>query len=81
MSDLEGRLISCFSSVFPALTEAEIPTASADSVGVWDSLSVVTLAAVIQEEFSVEIDPEVLPDLDSFSAFRDYLQSALPASR
>ncbi len=73
MHDQEQHLIRCFASIFPGLTEEEIQNASIDSVGVWDSLSTVTLAAVIQEEFSVEIDPEILPQLDSFRAFHDYL--------
>lgn len=79
MSELENRLTICFASVFPALTEAEIPNASTESISVWDSLSFVTLAAVIQEEFNLEIDPEVLPNLDSFQAFRAYLQATIPA--
>ena len=77
MSEFENRLVTCFASVFPGLTEAEIRKADADSVGTWDSLSFVTLAAVIQEEFNLEIDPEVLADLDSFQAFREYLQITL----
>ena len=79
MSELDDRLTNCFASVFPTLTAREIQNASTESVGVWDSLSFVTLAAVIQEEFNFEIDPEVLPNLDSFQAFRAYLQAALPA--
>lgn len=73
MPDQENRLIACFASVFPGLSEEQIRTASATSVGLWDSLSTVTLAAVVQEEFGVEIDPDVLACLDSFQAFRDYL--------
>jgi acyl carrier protein len=73
MSDQEQLLIRCFASIFPGLTGEEIQNASTESVGIWDSLSTVTLAAVIQEEFSLEIDPEILPHLDSFRAFRDYL--------
>ena len=79
MSDLEGCLILCFSSVLQELTETEIHNASTDSVGVWDSLSSVTLAAVIQEEFNLEIDPEILPSLESFEGFRDYLKTAAAA--
>jgi len=75
MRDQDERLIRCFASVFPHLTEEQIERASSDSVGVWDSLSSVTLAAVIQEEFNVEVEPDALPDLDSFRAFRDYLSS------
>ena len=81
MSEQESRLIRCFASVFPALTVEEIQTATADSAGVWDSLAGVTLATVIQEEFGVEIDSSDLPELDSFEAFRTYLQRVLPATR
>jgi acyl carrier protein len=75
MLDQDERLIRCFASVFPTLTPEQIEAASSDSVGVWDSLSSVTLAAVIQEEFNVEIEPDALPDLDSFRAFREYLSA------
>jgi acyl carrier protein len=75
MLDQEERLLRCFSSVFPALTEEEIENATAESIGIWDSLSTVTLAAVIEEEFNTQIDPEVLPDLNSYKEFRDYLFS------
>ncbi len=81
MSNDEERLIRCFASVFPALTEEEIQNATADSIGMWDSLSTVTLAAVIQEEFNLDVDPEILPYLDSFRSFRDYLATLNPAVR
>lgn len=73
MLDQEERLLRCFSSIFPSLTQEEIENATAETVGTWDSLSTVTLAAVIQEEFDVEINPDALPDLDSYQAFRNYL--------
>jgi acyl carrier protein len=75
MRDHDERLIRCFASVFPALTQEEIEDASSDSVGTWDSLSSVTLAAVIQEEFNIEIEPDAFANLDSFGAFRDYLST------
>jgi len=80
MSEQENRLLSCFASVFPGLSMEEIPGIRAQSQGIWDSLSTVTLAAVIQEEFNVEIDPEILPQLDSFEAFRTYLCRMNPAA-
>jgi len=73
MPDQEELLLRCFSSVFPALTQEEIENATADTIGVWDSLSAVTLAAVIQDEFNIEIDPDALPNLNSYRAFREYL--------
>ena len=79
MSDHEERLIRCFASVFPGLSAEDIQGVSEQSDGIWDSLSVVTLAAVIQEEFSLDIDPEILPKLNSFEAFRSYLTRVIPA--
>lgn len=78
MSEVESRLIHCFSSVFPGLAAEELRAASAETVGAWDSLSGVTLVAVIQEEFGVDIDPEVLPQLDSFEAFRAFFNQKRP---
>ncbi len=74
MSELESRLIRCFSSVFPVLTPEEIRAASAHSLAAWDSLAAVTLGAVVQQEFSVQIDLLDLPELDSFAAFHTYLR-------
>jgi acyl carrier protein len=73
MSEQEDRLARCFASVFPALTPEEIRAASAESVATWDSLRAVTLMAVIQQEFAVEINALDLPELNSFAALRTYL--------
>jgi acyl carrier protein len=76
---VEDRLVRCFLSVFPGLTTEEVRSAGAQSVGLWDSLATVTLAAVVQEEFQLEIGPEILPQLDSYEAFLDYLRRVSPA--
>ncbi len=73
MPEQEDRLIRCFASIFPELTREEILHVSTESAGTWDSLSTVTLAAVIQQEFDVEIDSDVLSSLESFEAFQTYL--------
>jgi acyl carrier protein len=44
----------------PDLSRDEILRADAASVAAWDSLATVTLIAVIEEEFGVEIAPENL---------------------
>jgi len=81
MPEQDDRLIRCFASVFPTLSEDEIRQTSAESTGIWDSLSAVTLAAVIQEEFEMEIDPVILPQLDSFEAFRSYIDGTRSVGR
>jgi len=80
MSEQEDRWGRCFAAVFPALTPGEIRTASADSVAAWDSLATVTLVAVIQQEFGVEIDMLDLPELTSFEALRIHLSRCRGAS-
>lgn len=74
MPERESQLIRCFSCVFPDLPAERIPSASAKSLEAWDSLAGITLAAVVQETFGVEIDLLELPELDSFEAFRTYLE-------
>jgi acyl carrier protein len=78
MSEREQRLIRCFASVFPGLTPEEIRVTSAGAAGMWDSLATVTLVAVVQEEFGVEIDPLQIQELDSFEAFRNSVDRLSP---
>ena len=55
---IERRLRDCFHAVFPSLREEEIDSASPESVQDWDSIATVRLASVIEEEFSVVLEPE-----------------------
>lgn len=57
MHDMEQRLIKCFSAVFPELSSDDIVKASSNTTGVWDSLTAVTLVAVIEEEFGIQLEP------------------------
>jgi acyl carrier protein len=74
MSEQEQRLLRCFASVFPGLTQSEIQESCEESTGAWDSLSGVTLVAVIEEEFSIQIEPDAYSALNCFNAFNTYLQ-------
>ena len=80
MSEQEQRLLRCFALVFPGLTQSEIEESRAESTGAWDSLSGVTLVAVIEEEFSIQIEPDIYSELTSFSAFKTHLQKMNPRS-
>jgi acyl carrier protein len=80
MPEQERRLLRCFAVVFPGLTQSEIRDTSAESTGAWDSLSAVTLVAVIEEEFDIAIEPDAYPALNSFNAFHIYLQKMNHAS-
>jgi acyl carrier protein len=74
MDEMETRLARCFSSVFPELTAEQIRSASMDSVPAWDSLAAVTLVAVLQEEFGLQINLIDLPELVSFAAVQNYVR-------
>jgi len=53
--ELENRLVCCFASVFEDLTTEQIAQASVTTE--WDSLAAVTLLAVVEQEFGVEMNP------------------------
>jgi acyl carrier protein len=74
MPELDHRLTRCFASVFPALAPDQIHAASVETESAWDSLAAVTLIAVLEEEFNIQIDLMEMPELTSYQAVRDYLQ-------
>lgn len=80
MNNAHERLVTCFSTVFPALSRAEVVDASSDSVDNWDSLAIVTLLAVIEEEFAVQLPPDEVETLVSFHAFWTYLKPRISSN-
>jgi len=74
MSNVE-KLMNCFSTVFPDLSQAEILRADTASVIAWDSLATVTLIAVVEEEFGVAIAPEDFEFMTSFESARGWIES------
>ena len=73
MNDMRQRLAQCFSSAFPGLREPQVYSASVETVPAWDSTAAIVLASLIEEEFHIAIDYEVLPDLTSFDLILDHL--------
>jgi acyl carrier protein len=74
MPELDDRLTRCFASVFPALDPNQIRQASVDTVPAWDSLAAVTLIAILEQEFDIQIDLMEMPELTGYQAVHDYLQ-------
>lgn len=74
MTEVQSRLVSCFSAVFPELSPEEIQRASPASVGSWDSLASVTLLSVLEEEFQIQFALEDIEHLVSFELVLDYLR-------
>jgi hypothetical protein len=76
-SEVQSRLLRCFSAVFPALKMEDMPGATPASVRAWDSIATVTLFAVIEEEFGAGTLTTVeLPELSFTSILRhlEYLK-------
>jgi acyl carrier protein len=70
---IDNRLVRCFSSVFPELTEEQILTADIEFLAGMDSLAGVTLIALIDEEFGVGLEFENLLKLGTFEAVQQYV--------
>lgn len=77
MADARERLIRCFSTVFPELGEEEIVKASAEDGGNWDSLSAVTLLALVEEEFGIGIEVDNLDGAISFERLLACVKASL----
>ena len=77
MSDSRTRLVRCFAAVFPDLSSDEIEVCSQETVPAWDSVQAITLVNVIDEEFCVAIDFDLLPELSSFRTIAQYLEQLL----
>ena len=80
MDNLDNRLVRCFSCVFPDLNEDQIRNARVHSVPSWHSLASVTLIAVLQEEFGLQVNLADLPNLISFPAVQNYVRNHRVAS-
>jgi acyl carrier protein len=76
MDEQQKRLTICFCAVFPELSSEEIIHASSATVNSWDSVAVVTLLTVIEEEFGISIEEDDLAMFDSFQRILSYLQEA-----
>jgi acyl carrier protein len=73
MNDLRSRLKKCFAAVFPSVSQDQIETATPDTIKGWDSIAMVTLISVVEEEFGQSIPLEEIPNLNSFARLYTYL--------
>ena len=73
MNDSRQRLAKCFLLVFPDLKEGEAYSASSSSMAGWDSMAAIILSNVIEDEFQVKLDYDVLPELVSFDLILEHL--------
>ncbi len=80
MAETADRLERCFSSVFPNLSGQEIRDADIVPLMAIDSLTSVTLLAVIEEEFGTQIEIEALLEMKNFQNIEDYLSKHMGSS-
>jgi acyl carrier protein len=76
MDEQQRRLAECFCAVFPELSSEEALHASSATVPSWDSVAVVTLLTVIEEEFGISIEEDDPAKFDSFERTLSYLREA-----
>ncbi|MGC2530912.1 MAG: hypothetical protein WA639_24465 [Candidatus Acidiferrum sp.] len=74
MDEQEKRLASCFLTVFPELSWDNVTQATSTTVQGWDSVAVVTLLAVVEEEFGIGIEVDDPAQFDSFQRFLTYMR-------
>lgn len=73
MTTTKERLANCFRLVFPKL-KVPVEAATPQTVEEWDSVAAITLVNVIEEEFDIQIDYEVLAEFDSFPKVLEYVE-------
>lgn len=73
MSSDNDRLMDCFATVFPGATREEIRTSKFEDLPGWDSLRGVTLLAVLDDEFGLQMDVTELMNLETFEALEGRL--------
>ena len=79
MSEQDDRLVRCFASVFPTLSEGEIRASDVVPLFDLDSLAGVTLVTLIDQEFGVNVDLPDLLELGSFEAISQFLGKRNPS--
>jgi acyl carrier protein len=76
MNEIRARLNRCFAAVFPDLSRDQFETATVQSVKDWDSIAMVTLVGLVEEEFVCSIALEDIPNLDSFEKLYRHLETS-----
>jgi acyl carrier protein len=72
--NLDERLILCFKNVFPEMRDTEVRIATSSSVADWDSVAMVTLVTLLEEEFGLQVQPEDFDELVSFELILSWIR-------
>jgi acyl carrier protein len=77
MSDLDRRLSAVFCAAFSGLSAEAARGASRDSISGWDSVAVLTLSTLVEEEFGQRFDLEEAAGWSSYEEVRSALEVRL----
>jgi acyl carrier protein len=77
LPEVSERLTRCFATVFPELSPKEVAKATSENVPTWDSVTMVTLIAVVEEEFGVMFEFDDMEHLNSYGAVLEILNRRL----
>ena len=78
MTEVGNRLAQCFQTVLPYTPAEEISKINVRELAEANSWATATLGAVIEEEFSIKADLDLLWELGTFEAIERYLAERLP---
>ena len=74
MDDRDDLLMRCFVAAFPSATRDEIRTAKTfDAIPGCDSLRMINLLAVLDDEFGIQVDLLEVLEQEPFDAVKRYL--------
>ena len=79
MNNIQERLQKCFSLVLFEVPEEMISQVSMSSVAEWDSLAMVNLIALVEEEFNLQVTDADLLHFRSFQQILHYLAARAEA--
>jgi acyl carrier protein len=77
MDNIQNRLTNCLIAVFPGVSSVEMRQFTQSTNSKWDSIAVITLANVIEEEFGFQVNFDRLPEFDSFEHVLAYVREEL----
>ena len=74
---LKEKMIEVMSSILNVNAEEITEDTSTDTIEVWDSLRHIQIVLALEEEFKVEFDEDIVPDMTSFQKIYSVLEEKL----
>jgi acyl carrier protein len=74
MDQTERLVGECFTATFPQMDAESVRHANVDDIESWDSTRMLTLVAVVEEQFGLSIPEKDIFDLTSYDAVLDYVR-------